>query len=208
MVRYIAIAVFIAVFVVSLVLYIVSSKPKDSPGFFDQLFTPEYKIAGIYGEKAAQRAIESVLREGDRLFANVEICFEDKPAELDLVVVNKYGVFVFEVKNYSGRLVGGEDDYEWQKFKTTDSGNTYEKTVKNPIKQVRRGVYILARYLEYYGLGVWVDGYAILLRGNSPVESSFVLNSLEEIDRAIHTPSRKMLEAATVEGISELLKKE
>ena len=199
---YIILAVLAAAAVAGLVILIHSLSRNDLPD------TPEYELAGRIGEEDARSAIEPVLREGDRLFTNVEITFEGKTAEFDLLILNKYGVFGFEVKNYSGRLVGGEDDYEWRKFKTTDAGNTYEKTVRNPIKQIRRAVYILARYLEYYGLGVWVEGYAILLRDNSPVESKYVLNSPEEVDRAIHTASRKMLDSATVDGITELLKTE
>ncbi|MBQ9879637.1 MAG: NERD domain-containing protein [Clostridia bacterium] len=177
----------------------------NRPGFREWLFTPEYKRVGIRGEEVAARAIQSVLREGDRLFKNVSIEYDGKPAELDNVVVNKYGVFIIEVKNYTGHIVGGEDDYEWQKYKTTDAGNTYEKTVKNPIKQVKRQVYILARYLEYYGPKVWVRGYAILLHGNSPVQSEYMLTSMADIDCAIHTADRRMLDVKTLEKIDKLL---
>lgn len=178
---------------------------KKKPGFWKWIFTPEYKRVGIRGEEAAARAIESVLREGDRLFTNVSIEYDRKPAELDNVIVNKYGVFIIEVKNYTGYIVGNEDDYVWQKYKTTAAGNTYEKTVKNPIKQVKRQVFILAHYLEYYGPRVWVKGYTILLHGNSPVESEYMLNSVSDIDRAIHTKDRRMLDEKTVESITRLL---
>lgn len=178
---------------------------EKKPGFGEWIFTPEYKRVGIRGEEAAVRAIESVLREGDRLFTNVSIEYDGKPAELDNVIVNKYGVFIIEVKNYKGYIVGNEDDYVWQKYKTTDAGSTYEKTVKNPIKQVKRQVFILAHYLEYYGERLWVKGYTILLHGNSPVESEYMLNSVSDIDRAIHTKERRMLDEKTVESITKLL---
>ena len=173
--------------------------------FWEWFLTPEYKRAGIRGEEAVVRAIESVLREGDNLFTNVSVEYDGKPAELDDVIVNKYGVFIIEVQNYTGHIVGNEDDYEWQKFKTTDAGNTYVKTVKNPIKQVKRQIYILARYLEYYGIRVWVKGYAIMLHGNSPVDSDYLLKSVEDIDRAIHTNDRTMLSTNTIERIAKLL---
>ena len=168
--------------------------------------TPEYKQAGVHGEEAAVRAIESVLREDDHLLTNVNIEYENKPAELDIVIVNKYGVFIFEVKNYSGHIVGKEDDYEWQKYKTTEAGNTYEKRVKNPIKQVKRQIYILAHYLEYYGLRVWVKGYAILLQDNSPVNSDYILHGVADIERVIHTRDRTMLSVDTVGKVLKLLR--
>ena len=169
------------------------------------IFEPPEKRAGRRGEAFAADVIRQVLREDDHLLTNVRISIPEKETELDNVVVNKYGVFIIEVKNYKGELVGNEDDYEWEKYKTTDAGNTYEKTVKNPIRQVKRQIHILAKYLEYYGMDVWVKGYVILLCRNSPVDSELVLGSIADIDRVLHTPDRPRLDKKTVEKIVELL---
>ena len=64
---------------------------EKKPEFWGWTFTPEYKRVGIRGEEAATRSIESILHEGDRLFTNVSIEYDGKPAELDNVIVNKYG---------------------------------------------------------------------------------------------------------------------
>ena len=177
----------------------------DRKPIYNDYYAPEIKIAGIMGELTAQKAIESVLREDDNLLHNVEITFEDRKTELDFVVVNSYGVFVIEVKNYKGELVGSEDDFEWMKYKTTTAGNTYEKTVRNPIKQVKRQIDVLARYLKQYGVNVWVKGYAVLLWSNSPVESEHILRSIPDIDQAIHTTDRRMLDVETIRDIVNLL---
>lgn len=178
---------------------------KKEYGFWELLFTPEHKKAGIRGEEAVIRAIESVLREDDELFTNVNIEYDGKQTELDNVIVNKYGVFIIEVKNYVGYIVGNEDEYEWEKYKTTYSGNTYKKTVNNPFKQVKRQIYILSNYLDYYGSKVWIKGYVILLNDNSPIESEHLLKSIDDIDCAIHTSDRKMLDKKTLENIKKLL---
>lgn len=181
------------------------SEDHKSLGLFEWMMTPEYKRVGIRGEIKASNAISSVMRPDDRLFTNVSINYDGRPAELDNVIVNKYGVFVIEVKNYAGAIYGNEDDFEWHKYKTTNAGNTYVKTVKNPIKQVKRQCYLLARYLEYYGTKVWVNGYAILIQGNSPVVSDYILNNIYDIEHVIHTPGRKMLSPQTIDDISRLL---
>ena len=67
------------------------------------------------------------------------------------------------MKNYAGTIYGKTDDYTWIKCKTDPYGNTFTKTVRNPIKQVNRQVYLLARHLEEYGFYVWVEGYAFVL---------------------------------------------
>ena len=194
--------VIVALVIAAVIAIVIALKNADLTG---TIFEPGNRRAGRKGEEAATNIIRQVLHADDLLFTNVSISYDGKPTELDNVVVNSYGVFIIEVKNYVGRIVGNEDDYEWQKYKMTDAGNVYEKTVKNPIKQVKRQIYILAHYLEYYGPRVWVNGYAILLHGNCPVDSEYVLSSIEDIDRVIHTPGRTRLNKETISKIAELL---
>ena len=166
---------------------------------------PAYKTAGRAGEKAAAFSISRVLRDEDRLFSNVEFEYDGRPCEIDQVIVNRNGVFIIEVKNYEGVLRGSEDDFEWQKTKTTTDGENHVKTVKNPVKQVKRQAYLLAQYLRYYGCDVWVEGYVWLIRGNSPVEGPFLLRSAEDVDREIHARSKRPISLDTVRQISDLI---
>ena len=184
---------------------VVCFKNLKNTGSTGTIFEPGYRRAGRYGERVATNLIREVLREGDHLFTNVNIEYDKKPAELDNVIVNSYGVFIIEAKNYKGRLYGNEDDYEWEKYKDDGYGNTFEKKVKNPIKQVRRQIYILAKHLECYGSHVWVEGYALLIHGNSPVESRHMLSGLDDIDRAIHTPGKKRLTKQQVESVIKII---
>jgi hypothetical protein len=189
-----------AVVVIILIIAVLISNVK-----FPGVLQPEERRVGKRGEKIAEEIIRRALHEGDLLFTNVRIEYDGRPAELDNVIVNRYGVFIIEVKNYKGRIVGGEDDYEWHKYKVTRAGNEYEKTVKNPIKQVKRQTYILAHYLEYNGARVWIKGYAMLLNGNSPVESEYMLNGTADVERAIHTMDRRLLDEETVERVAALM---
>lgn len=161
--------------------------------------------AGKQGEKAAIEIIKQVLQEDDILLTNVCVKYREKTTELDNVILNRRGVFIIEVKNYSGELVGKEDDYEWTKYKVSKGGNIYEKQVRNPIKQVRRQVYILARFLKCCGINVWVDGYVLLLNNNSPVHSNMILKSYREIDQALHKQSHNSLDNGAVIAMKELL---
>lgn len=200
--EYLSIAAIAAVVVI---VFIALSKSDSSGGYGWSLFEPPHRAAGRKGERVASKYIESVLREGDYSFRNVSITHEGKTAELDNVIVNKYGVFIIEVKYYSGRLSGSEDDFEWTKIHISDAGNLYEKAVRNPIKQVKRQVYVFAKYLEYCGVSVWVDGYAMIIGTSSPVDSNYILTSVSDIDRAIHTPGKKLLNNNTIETIKRLL---
>ncbi len=164
--------------------------------------------AGRHGEKIAAEIIRRVLREGDYLLTNIEITYDGRQAEMDCIVVNRFGIFIFEVKNYSGQLVGDEDDYEWQKIKITNSGNMYAMQVKNPIRQLKRQVYLLAHYIQSHRIKVWVEGYVILLHQNSPVNSGYIISSLSDIDRAVHTEGKNHLRPNEIEQIIALLQRD
>lgn len=149
--------------------------------------------AGRRGEEVATDIISRVLKDDDILLTYVKISFEGSRSEIDNLIINSHGVFIIEVKNYVGELVGGLDDYEWKKYKTTPGGDIYLKTVKNPIKQVKRQIYILSHILRQHKLDIWVDGYVILLERNSPVDDNMILESLSDIDKAIHKLGKNSL---------------
>ena len=165
----------------------------------------ERRIAGDLGEKKATLIIEKIIDEDDKLLRNVTIRYEDKETELDNVIVSKRGIFIIEVKNYKGELEGEEDSYEWNKYNYSKNGNIYLKIVKNPIKQIKRQIYILKSFLKYYGIDIWVDGYVYLLNFNSPVSNDYILENIDEMDRVSHKKVDRYLKKDTVNSIIELL---
>ncbi len=98
--------------------------------------------------------------------------------------------------------------FEWIKNKITSAGYFYQKKVKNPIRQVKRQVYILSTYLRQYGIDTWIMGYVFLVERNSPVESDHVLESQRDIDDVIHFGTNNNLTIAQKNSIVELLTKE
>ena len=165
----------------------------------------EARRAGRRGEHFASRLISEVLNDWDILLTNVKLSYDGKRTELDNVIINNRGVFIIEVKNYSGMLVGEEDDFEWVKNKVTDAGNIYQKTVKNPIPQVKRQIYILSGRLKQRKLDVWVEGYVFFVERNSPVRSDYVLDTRRDIDRVIHHGTDNNLSNAEKKRIVDAL---
>ena len=165
----------------------------------------EQKRAGRRGERIATQVIQEVLNERDILLTNIHLSYDGSETELDNVIINNRGVFIIEVKNYNGVLSGEADDYKWLKSKYTDSGNFYQKEVKNPIRQVKRQVYILSGYLRDHGIKVWVEGNAFLLERNSPVKDDCILESSRDIHEAIHAKTNNKLTDETKRRIVDLL---
>lgn len=183
--------------------YLISSSFSSSHN--QSSFEDGQKKAGRYGERGAIHLIQEILNEKDVLLTNVKISFEDRETELDDVIINNRGVFIIEVKNYSGTLSGDEDDFEWIKNKETEAGIFYHKMVKNPIKQVKRQISILSQYLRENGVFIWVEGYTFLVENNSPINSSYVLNTQKDIHTAIHLGTNNKITKKTKEKIIKLL---
>lgn len=147
--------------------------------------TPE-KRAGRLGEQFATTLIREILTDNDVLLINVPLHTCDKETELDNLVVNSHGVFIIEVKNYYGELIGDEDDFEWIKNNMYPAGSFKQTTVKNPIVQVKRQILILSQVLKEHYIDVRIDGYVFLTERNSPVDSPIVLDTQADMDRVIH----------------------
>lgn len=164
------------------------------------------RIAGKEGELQAKKILNHYLNENDLLLNNVNISIHGRNTELDYVVINNNGVFIFEVKNFSGKLVGNEDDQYWNKYKISSGNKEYIKEIRNPIKQLKREIYLLKEYLKYYGVDLWIEGYVLFVNMNSPVESEYTVNDKSEIDDILHLRRNQVLTKNQIEKIISILK--
>lgn len=187
---YFIIAIIIAVFIA-----IAISACRNDNGSFRNRYPDqsdderEIYRAGAKGEYRAASAIKSILFKDDWHTCNFEFSVDGREAECDILVVNANGIFIFEVKSFSGSLFGCETDDTWEKVKESDSGNLYSKEIKNPIKQVRRQIRLLKELLGSYGIyNFWIDGYVLLVNANPHDESEYILTDLSEVERTIHKP--------------------
>lgn len=164
------------------------------------------RIAGKEGELQAKKILNHYLNENDLLLNNVNISIHGRNTELDYVVINNNGIFIFEVKNFSGKLVGNEDDQYWNKCKISSGNKEYIKEIRNPIKQLKREIYLLKEYLKYYGVDLWIEGYVLFVNMNSPVESEYTINDQSEIDDILHLRRNQVLTKNQIEKIISILK--
>ena len=164
------------------------------------------RIAGKEGELQAKKILNHYLNENDLLLNNVNISIHGRNTELDYVVINNNGIFIFEVKNFSGKLVGNEDDQYWNKYKISRGNKEYIKEIRNPIKQLKREIYLLKEYLKYYGVDLWIEGYVLFVNMNSPVESEYTVNDKSEIDDILHLRRNQVLTKNQIEKIIRILK--
>ena len=200
---YFIIAIIIAVFIA----IAVSACRNDNGSFSTPYPDPSYDEREIYrageeGEYLAASAIKSILFKDDWHICNFEFSVDGREAECDILVVNTNGIFIFEVKNFSGSLFGCETDDIWEKVKESDGGNLYSKEIKNPIKQVRRQIWLLKKLLGSYGIyDFWIDGYVLLVNANPHDESEYILTDLSEVERIIHKPGEQPLNKSKKDAV-------
>ncbi len=84
---------------------------------------------GDWGEMCIEKLLKNRMADAS-FFRNVYVPFYDRTAELDVVMVSKKGIFVFESKAYGGNIYGDTAQMEWLQC----IGRT-ESLFYNPVKQ-------------------------------------------------------------------------
>lgn len=122
-----------------------------------------------FGAKGENLGLTEALNlpEGYHVFTNVTISYQNYSQETDLIIVGMKGVYIVEVKNHNGKIVGDAEANQWMQHKVGRGGGRYSKKMNNPVKQVKGQVYKLSKFLKEQGINVWVEG--IILFTNSEV---------------------------------------
>ena len=115
----------------------------------DKLRHPEeWKDQGKSGERILYKALISQLDVQEKqILRNVYIPTVDgKTSEIDLLIVSKKGLLVFECKNYAGNVYGDAKRNKWIQYVGSKKSYFY-----NPFMQNKSHVKHLKKYLEEYG---------------------------------------------------------
>ena len=102
---------------------------------FDYLVNPsEYKDKGATGERFTFRELKSHFPK-KYILRNVYLKKKDgKLTEIDLLLVTRAGIFVFESKNYSGWIFGNDKDSQWtQTFPNGAKTKFFSPIIQNKV---------------------------------------------------------------------------
>lgn len=162
--------------------------------------------AGIKGEEKL-RDILSFLPSSYKKFFNIEINHNNQQCEIDSLIISTRGICIVEVKNYKGYLFGEENDVQWTHQKVSTKGNTYETTVRNPIKQANRQAYILSQLLKDNNIKCWIDTFVFIMGCQCDVDSNKVFTDMRDLlDKIEETGKNNALKDRDIDNIIELLK--
>lgn len=140
----------IPLFIIAIILFIIGFIIWLFPGHgLDKMLHPEeWKDQGSSGERVIYRTLVNQIHvPEDQILRNVYVPTEDgKTSEIDLLVVSKKGLLVFECKNYAGNIYGDAKRNKWIQYLGKKKSFFY-----NPFMQNRSHVKHLKKYLEQYG---------------------------------------------------------
>lgn len=128
----------------------------------------EWADEGKSGEQIIYRTlIDQIHVPENQILRNVYIPTEDgKTSEIDLLVVSKKGLLVFECKNYAGNVYGDAQRNKWIQYLGKKKSFFY-----NPFMQNRSHIKHLKKYLEAYGDIPMIPMVTTITRGNWKVKN-------------------------------------
>ncbi len=87
---------------------------------------------GYYGEYLVFCELYKNIAGDGKILMNVRLPVSStKTTEIDLIMIHKTGIYVFEIKHYKGRIYGNTNDNHWTQFFITTKNNV----ILSPAKQ-------------------------------------------------------------------------
>ena len=128
----------------------------------------EWRDEGKSGEQIIYKTLISKFHVPEnQILRNVYIPTKDgKTSEIDLLVVSKKGLLVFECKNYSGNIYGDAKRNKWIQYLGKKKSYFY-----NPFMQNRSHMKHLEEYLKKYGNIPIIPMVSTITRGKWKVKN-------------------------------------
>lgn len=143
------IIIFIIVCVIIIYIHIQNYYKSSYYKITSNSFFSVYFDKGKFGEYLTYKELKSYEEFGDKFLFNLYIPTTDnKTTELDLIMITKKGIIVFESKNYSGWIFGDEKSKMWMQTLPNGRGKSYKSQFFNPILQNNGHISNLKKLLD------------------------------------------------------------
>lgn len=165
---------------------------------------------GRLGEYHTYLHLKKYEQAGSKFLFNVYVPKEDgQTTEIDVLMLTTKGIFVFESKNYSGWILGNENQKNWYQTLPVGKGRKSSKeTFLNPIMQNRLHIKSLKTFL-----GKDVPMHSVVVFSNRCTFKGIDIKSDQQIvhrvdvSGAVATIANKVTDCLTQSDINELYEK-
>lgn len=129
---------------------------------------------GIEGEYLIYKELAEYEKDGAKLLFNCYIPTRaHKMSEIDVLMLHRSGIYVFESKNYSGWIFGNERDEKWTQSLLGKGHTAQKEHFFNPVLQNKIHIRHLCRLLNGYEQKI----YSIIVFSDRCELKSITLNS-------------------------------
>lgn len=103
---------------------------------------------GRNGEYLTYKCLRNYEEQGAKFLFNVYVPKANgETSEIDVMMIHKKGIFVFESKNYSGWIFGNETQKMWTQVLPAGKGHSHKESFYNPILQNQSHIKHLKTFL-------------------------------------------------------------
>ena len=133
--------IFIPIVLILVIVFIKKHKDYKNCSYYQITKLPFISVKhdlGRFGEYLTYKYLKKFETYGAKFLFNVYIPKEDgETTEIDVLMINSKGLFVFESKNYSGWIFGNESQKNWYQTLPKGKGKSHKEPFYNPIIQNR-----------------------------------------------------------------------
>lgn len=137
--------------IIIIVVIIKKNKEYKNGAYYQITKQPYFSVkqdTGRYGEYLTYKYLKQFEADGAKFLFNIYIPKENgETTEIDVLMICKKGIFVFESKNYSGWIFGSENQKNWYQTLPAGRGRSHKEHFYNPIMQNRSHIKHLKAFL-------------------------------------------------------------
>lgn len=137
--------------IIIIVVLIKKNKEYKNGAYYQITKQPYFSVKqdiGRYGEYLTYKYLKQFEADGAKFLFNIYIPKENgETTEIDVLMICKKGIFVFESKNYSGWIFGSENQKNWYQTLPAGRGRSHKEHFYNPIMQNRSHIKHLKAFL-------------------------------------------------------------
>lgn len=137
--------------IIIIVMLIKKNKEYKSGAYYQITKHPYFSVkynTGRYGEYLTYKYLKKFETDGAKFLFNIYVPKENgETSEIDVLMICKKGIFVFESKNYSGWIFGSENQKNWYQTLPAGRGRSHKEHFYNPIMQNRSHIKHLKAFL-------------------------------------------------------------
>lgn len=136
-----------------IVIFVYAKRIKDykAGSYYQVTKAPYFSVRrdlGKWGEYLTYKYLKEFENDGAKFLFNVYIPKENgETTEIDVLMISKKGIFVFESKNYSGWIFGSEKQKNWYQTLPAGRGKSHKEHFYNPIMQNRSHIKHLKAFM-------------------------------------------------------------